>query len=44
MKKFLLLGVALLAVVAGIFIKKKADQGREEQALWQQATDPVAKA
>ncbi|MGO4254904.1 DLW-39 family protein [Marmoricola sp. RAF53] len=41
MKKILLLAGA---VVAGILIKKKVDQGREEQALWQQATDPVEKA
>jgi hypothetical protein len=41
MKKLVLLA---LAAAAGVFVKKKIDQGREEQALWQQATDPVEKA
>ena len=38
MKKFLLV---ILAAVAGVFVKKKMDQGKNEQALWQQATDNV---
>ena len=29
---------------AGVFAKKKMDASRNEQALWQQATDPVDKA
>ena len=41
MKKILFVA---LAAVAGVFIKKKIDEGRDEQALWQQATDPVEKA
>jgi hypothetical protein len=41
MKKLVLLA---LAVAAGVFAKKKMDQSRDEQALWQQATDPVEKA
>ena len=41
MKKVLLL---VAAVVGGVLVKKKIDAGREEQALWQQATDPVDKA
>lgn len=41
MKKFLFL---VAAVAAGVFAKKKMDEGRHEQALWQQATDPVEKA
>ena len=41
MKKFLFV---VVAGVAGVFIKKKIDEGRDEQALWQQATDPVEKA
>jgi len=41
MKKFLLL---VMAVAAGVFAKKKMDASRNEQALWQQATDPVDKA
>lgn len=41
MKKFLFV---VVAAVAGVFIKKKIDEGRDEQALWQQATDPVEKA
>lgn len=38
MKKILLLAGA---VAAGVFVKKKIDEGRNEQDLWQQATDPV---
>jgi hypothetical protein len=41
MKKLLFIAVA---AVAGIFVKKKIDEGKNEQALWQQATDPVDKA
>ncbi len=41
MKKLLLVA---LAVAGGVFVKKKMDQGKSEQALWQQATDPVDKA
>ena len=41
MKKLVLLA---LAVAAGVLAKKKMDQSRDEQALWQQATDPVEKA
>ncbi len=41
MKKFLFV---VVAVVGGVFVKKKIDAGRNEQALWQQATDPVEKA
>jgi hypothetical protein len=41
MKKLLLLAVA---AGAAVIAKKKIDQGRHEQALWQEATDPVAKA
>jgi len=38
MKKLLLLAIAAGAAVVA---KKKMDQGRQEQALWQQATDTV---
>lgn len=38
MKKLLLLAVA---AGAAVLAKKKLDQGRQEQALWQQATDTV---
>ena len=41
MKKLLLI---LLAVVGGVFAKKKLDQSRSEQALWAEATDNVDKA
>ena len=41
MKKILLVVVAAASAVIG---KKKLDQGRQEQALWQQATDNVDKA
>jgi hypothetical protein len=41
MKKLLLV---VLAVLGGAFVKKKMDSSRNEQALWQQATDPVDKA
>jgi hypothetical protein len=39
MKKLLL---AALAGAAAAFARKKMDEGKREQALWQQATDPVA--
>ena len=41
MKKII---VVLLAVAGAAFAKKKIDQGKQEQALWQQATDNVDKA
>ena len=41
MKKILLIAAA---VAGGAFVKKKLDASRNEQALWQQATDPVDKA
>ncbi|MCW2782741.1 MAG: hypothetical protein JWR35_3190 [Marmoricola sp.] len=41
MKKLLLV---VLAGAIGVLAKKKMDQGKNEQALWQQATDPVDKA
>ena len=41
MKKILFIAIA---VVGAVFAKKKLDQGRQEQALWQQATDNVEKA
>ena len=41
MKKILLVAVA---AAGAVIAKKKLDQGKQEQALWQQATDPVEKA
>ncbi len=41
MKKILLVAVA---AAGAVMAKKKMDQGKQEQALWQQATDPVEKA
>ncbi len=41
MKKILLVAVA---AAAAVITKKKMDQGKQEQALWQQATDNVDKA
>jgi len=41
MKKILIVAVA---AAGAIFAKKKIDEGKKEQALWQQATDPVEKA
>ena len=41
MKKILFVAIA---AVAGVFVKKKLDESRDEQDLWQQATDPVEKA
>lgn len=40
MKKLLLVALAAGAVVA----KKKMDEGKNEQALWAEATDTVEKA
>jgi hypothetical protein len=39
MKKLVLLA---LAAAGAVFAKKKLDEGRHEQALWQQATDDVS--
>ena len=41
MKKILLVTIA---VAGAVFAKKKMDQGKQEQALWQQATDNVDKS
>jgi hypothetical protein len=41
MKKFLLVAVA---AAGAVIAKKKLDEGKNEQALWQQATDNVDKA
>jgi len=41
MKKFLLIAVA---AAGAVIAKKKLDEGKNEQALWQQATDNVDKA
>ena len=41
MKKILLV---VLAAAGAALAKKKMDEGKREQALWQQATDPVEKA
>ncbi len=41
MNKIVLLGVA---AAGAVLAKKKMDEGKKEQALWQQATDPVRKA
>ena len=41
MKKILLV---VLAAAGAVIAKKKMDQGKQEQALWQQATDNVDKA
>jgi hypothetical protein len=38
MKKLL---PVVLAAAGAVIAKKKMDQGKREQALWQQATDPV---
>ena len=38
MKKLLLV---VLAAAGAALAKKKIDEGKREQALWQQATDPV---
>ena len=41
MKKTL---VIALAAAGAVFAKKKMDEGKHEQDLWQQATDPVDRA
>ena len=41
MKKLMLI---LLAAAGAAFAKKKLDEGRSEQALWAEATDPVERA
>lgn len=41
MKKILLIAIA---AAGALLAKKKLDEGKEEQALWQQATDNVDKA
>ncbi len=41
MKKLLLVA---LAAVGALVAKKKMDEGKHEQALWAEATDPVEKA
>ncbi len=41
MKKLLLV---LAAAIAGAVVKKRLDAANQEQALWHEATDPVAKA
>ncbi|MDR7253034.1 hypothetical protein J2X46_002019 [Nocardioides sp. BE266] len=41
MKKLLLV---LLAAAGAAFAKKKMDEGKNEQALWAEATDTVDKA
>jgi hypothetical protein len=41
MKKILLVAVA---AAGAAFARKKIEQGKQEQALWREATDPVAKA
>ena len=40
MKKLMLV---VLAAAAAVFVKKKLDEGKHEQALWAEATDTVAK-
>ena len=41
MKKLLLV---VLAAAGAVFAKKKMDEGKNEQALWAEATDTVEKA
>ena len=41
MKKLLLVA---LAAVGAVVAKKKMDEGKNEQALWAEATDTVVKA
>ena len=41
MKKILLIAIA---AAGALLAKKKLDEGKQEQALWQQATDNVDKA
>ncbi len=41
MKKLLLIA---LAAAGAVLAKRKMDEGKNEQALWAEATDPVAKS
>ncbi|NYE36335.1 hypothetical protein F4692_001439 [Nocardioides cavernae] len=41
MKKLLLIA---LAAAGALVAKRKMDEGKNEQALWAEATDPVEKA
>jgi hypothetical protein len=41
MKKILFL---LLAAGAAVVVKRKLDEGKKEQALWAEATDPVERS
>ncbi|MCB0896838.1 MAG: DLW-39 family protein [Nocardioidaceae bacterium] len=41
MKKILVLA---LLVGAAVVVKRKLDEGKKEQALWAEATDPVERA
>lgn len=41
MKKILFL---LLVAGGAVFAKRKLDEGKKEQALWAEATDPVARS
>jgi len=41
MKKIVLIAIA---AVGAVLAKRQLDQGKQEQALWQQATDNVEKA
>jgi hypothetical protein len=41
MKKILLVAVA---AAGAVFAKRKIEQGKQEQALWREATDTVNKA
>ncbi len=36
--------LVLVAAAGAAFAKRKRDEGKREQALWQQATDTVEKA
>ena len=40
MKKIVIL--LLVAAGIGVVVKRKLDEGKKEQALWAEATDPVA--
>jgi len=41
MKKILVL---VLLAGAAVLVKRKLDEGKKEQALWAEATDPVERA
>jgi hypothetical protein len=41
MKKILFV---LLAAAGAVYAKRKLDEGKHEQALWAEATDPVSSA